>query len=295
METIEKHRATFTAAPDFAYRMCNSFLKHPEEYDLSSLRIAMNAAEPVRAQTAHKFEENFGLKNIMMPAYGLAEVTCGVSMWPAGTPLKIDERKFVSFGAGFPGITIKILSNGRLVGPHVIGEIIVDSPANSRGYFNNEADTSLLFWNKKFIRTGDLGYCDEDGDFFIVGREKNIIIQQGRNISPHEIEEVIDSLRFVRYSAAVGIDQGHLQGEQAYVFAEVRTRKNTHIDKLQAMTKSMVKAIHSELGFRPGRIYLVRPHAIARTHNGKIKHAALKQDYSEGRLRKEGLILFPDY
>lgn len=295
IETLHRHRATFTAAPDFGYRMALLYSRHPEKFDLRHLRVALNAAEPVRAATVEKFERIFGCKNVMMPAYGLAEATVGVSSWPPLTPIKVDKRGFISVGKGFPGVEMKILANRQFVGPGIVGEILVKSPANSRGYFNNCRENSRLFWKKNYIRTGDLGYHDKDGDFFIVGRKKNIIIHGGQNISPQEAEEVIDELLFVRLSAAVGVDRGHIEGEQVYVFAEIRKEKSMSIDSFTNMSIEITRLFQDRLGFRPGRVYLVKPHTIPRTPNGKIKHPRLKEQYLDGSLHRNGQILFPGY
>jgi acyl-CoA synthetase (AMP-forming)/AMP-acid ligase II len=128
-----------------------------------------------------------------------------------------------------------------------------------------------------------------------VGRKKNIIIQGGQNISPQEVEEAIDSLAFVRFSAAVGIDHDHWEGEQVYVFAEVRASESTPRTGMIAMAIEIVRKFESRLGFRPGRVYLLKTRSIPRTPNGKIMHSRLKNKYRDGSLRREGLILFPDY
>ncbi len=302
LEAIERHRGTFTAAPDFAYRLCLRRIPEPRAYDLSSLRLALDAAEPVRARTVAEFEAAFGQRNVtpkggrrnmVTPGYGLAEATVGVAAWAPGEPIKVDDRGFVSVGKPFPGVDVAILRGGERAPAGVAGEIAIRSPANTAGYWRNPEATAKLFWRGDYLLTGDLGYFDAAGDLFIVGREKNIIITAGRNVAPGEVEEIADRVAGVRFSAAAGVDRGRLEGEQVYVFAEARGRPQE--SALQATVIEIVAAVHSGLGFRPGRVYLVRPRAIPRTANGKIRHAALKRRYLDGRLRREGQILFPDY
>ncbi len=294
-ETMDRVGGTFTAGPDFAYRWALAAIKQHAQYDLSSLRVAVNAAEPVRAGTIADFERAFGLENVMMPAFGLAEATVGVSGWPAGRPVKVDERGFVSVGRAFPGIEVGILRMRSLTGPGEIGEIVVKSPANTIGYYGNPSETAKLKWKDGYIRTGDLGYKDRAGDLYVVGREKNIIIQAGQNISPQEVEEAVDDLPFVRLSAAIGVDRGRVDGEQVYVFAEVRTRAATPPQGLQEMSAEVTGRFLSRLGIRPGRVYLLKPRSIPRTPNGKIRYPGLKSSFLNGALRREGRILFPDY
>ena len=295
LDAIQQHAGSFTAAPDFAYRLCTRRIKNPGDYDLSSLRVALNAAEPVRAQTIAEFETAFGLNSVMTAGYGLAEATVGVSMSPPQTPIKIGQRGSVSVGPPFPEINLKIVQAGRVVGPGEIGEIMVKSPANSRGYYDNPEATNSLFWQPGYISTGDLGYVDNEGDLFIMGRQKNTIIHAGRTLYPQEIQELVETLPTVRYSAAVGIDRGGIEGEQVYIFAEFRHPGTAPEDELQATVLQIVNDFHDRFGLRPGRVYLVKPKTIPLTHNGKIQHTRLKEMYLEGSLRETEQLVYPEY
>ena len=283
--TIHASRGTFTAAPDFAYRLC---LRHADilrEYDITSLRVALNAAEPVRAATIERFESEFGLKNVMAAGYGLAEATVGVSMWSPQTKARVDANGLVSVGRPFPDVEVKIADDG---------EILIRSTANSRGYFNNEETTKELFEEDGFIHSGDLGYLDEDSCLYIIGRKKNIIKHAGETIAPQEIEETVDAIEGVRFSAAVGIDRGRVEGEQAYVFVEVREKESISEWGYELILQ-IVNAIHGRLGFRPARVVLVKPRTIPRTYNGKIQYVQLRQSYLNGSLKELGMILYPEY
>ena len=294
LNVIQVQRATFTAAPDFAYRLC---LRHvdPGNYDLSSLRVALNAAEPVRAETIREFEAAFGLKDVMVAGYGLAEATVGVSMWKSGATPRVDQRGFVSVGLPFPEVELKILEAGKALPPGEVGEIAICSTANSKGYFDNPEATDQLFAEDGFLLSGDLGYLDEDGYLYIISRKKNIIKRAGETISPHELEEIVDRHHAVRYSAALGIDRGRIEGEQIYVFVEIRKAGANSEDDLFDLTLNLVDSIHADMGFRPGRVYLLKRKSIPLTHNGKIQHARLKAQYMRGELRKFGAILYPEY
>ncbi len=295
MAAIAKHRGTFTAAPDFAYRIALRTSKAREPLDLSCLRVALNAAEPVRARTIADFERHFGLEPTIVPAYGLAEATVGVAGRRPHQPVKTDDRGLVSVGLPFPRIELEIQGEGDSTDPGEVGEIVVRSPAATRGYYQNPEATKKLLRSDGGIRTGDMGYLDTDGELFVVGRKKSIIIQAGRTIAPQEIEETVDELVFVRRSAAVGIDRGGPEGEQAWVFVELRaadvSRNQDHGD----MVVEVVRAIRQRLGRRPGRVYLLRSRSIPMTHNGKVRHLRLRRDFLEGALRENGRIVYPEH
>jgi fatty-acyl-CoA synthase len=294
LQAIQSEHATFTAAPDFAYRLC---LRHvqPGQYDLSSLRVALNAAEGVRSSTIQEFETAFRLTNVMVAGYGLAEATVGVSMAKPGSKARVDRHGNVSVGRPFAGVQVLIHQDEQILPPGEIGEVAIRSAANSQGYFNNPDESAKLFWRDDFISSGDLGYLDSDGQLFIVGRLKNMIKRFGETISPQEIEERIDAVPGVRFSAAVGITTAELEGEQVYVFAEVRDPGTGATESLHELTLQIVEAFHAHMGFRPARVYLLQPHSIPLTHNGKLQHSQLRASYLDNSLRIQGRILYPEY
>ncbi len=297
LKSIQERKATFTAAPDFAYRMCMLYIRDPENYHLSTLRVALNAAETVRSSTILRFEERFRLENVLLPAYGLAEATVGVCSWKPGEKIKVDQRGFVSVGSPFPGVEMRIMGETGPAGPGETGEILVKSTANTIGYFGNPGAAKALFDSEGFIKTGDLGHIDEAGYFYIVGRKKNIIIQGGFNVASREVEEFVDILPFVRRSAAVGIDRGGTGGEQVYIFIEVSLKKSQlqSEESLTDIIAEVVQRFDRSFGFKPGRVYLLKTGSIPMTYNGKIKYLQLKESYMDGTLREEDLILFPGY
>jgi acyl-CoA synthetase (AMP-forming)/AMP-acid ligase II len=291
LETIQLCKGTFTAAPDFAYRLMLNRIGQ-NEYDLSSLRVALNAAEPVRATTIHEFERRFGLKNVMTAGYGLAEATVGVSMSQPGQNPKVDKHGIVSVGKPFPDVEVKIMDNGETLKVGQVGEILIKSTANCKGYYNNPEETKNLF-RDGFIISGDMGNLDEDGNLYITGRKKNMIKHLGQTIAGQELEEIVDTMPGVRFSAAVGIDRGRLEGEQVYLFAEMRNQGSTEI--WEELTLRIVEAIHARLGIRPARVVFLKRHGIPRTHNGKIQHVLLKEQFLSGKLKEDALMLYPDF
>lgn len=294
LQTIQDRKASFTAAPDFAYRLALRRVRQGE-YDLSSLRVALNAAEPVRSTTLSRFHSFFELENVMVAGYGLAEVTVGVSMWPPGTSNRVDDNGIVSVGPPFPDVEIAIVSNGKRLPAGEVGEIAIRSAANAQGYYNAPAANAELIWQDGFILSGDLGYLDVDGNLYIHSRKKNIIKRSGETVSPWEIEQIIDRLPEVRYSAAVGVDRGMEEGEQVIVFAEIRDGNGMPEQRLHEIAVRITAEVRTYMGFRPARTYLLKPKGIPLTDNGKLQHVRLRDLYLEGSLRHQGMILYPEF
>jgi acyl-CoA synthetase (AMP-forming)/AMP-acid ligase II len=295
VETIESHRATFTAAPDFAYRLCGRLVRDPGAYDLSCLRVALNAAEPVRPTTVAAFESAFGLHQVVVPGYGLAEATVGVTTRVPASPILADERGLVALGRGLPGVRLRIDGGDGPAPAGEEGEVLVASLATTRGYWGDPLASDALYTDDGYIRTGDIGYLDGDGELYIVGRRKSVIFQGGLTIAPQEVEETIDGLPYVRRSAAVGVDRGRIEGEQVYVFAELEPQQARQPERWQELVRVTVRTFNERMGFRPGRVYLLRSASIPLTSNGKVRHQELQRQYLSGELRDSGRILFPDY
>jgi acyl-CoA synthetase (AMP-forming)/AMP-acid ligase II len=291
LQAISKHRAQFTGAPDFAYRLCN-LMPDTGGIDLSSLRVAYSGGEPVRASTVRAFQEKFGLGDVVAPSYGLAESSLCVATAYPGTRVAEDARGFVSVGRPIAGTTVRIVQNGVPQPPAAVGEIEVHAPSNTTGYWGRP-DDETLFAADGFLKTGDLGYLDEEGNLFIVGRSKNLIIRGGENIAPRELEEAADGVPEIRYSAAIGCEIEQYGGsEQILVFAEARDMTLKPSDYAQIVLK-IRQAIKDRIGFFPNQVYLVKPRVIPRTANGKIQHVALREAFLRGKIAKDDAVLYP--
>jgi acyl-CoA synthetase (AMP-forming)/AMP-acid ligase II len=283
LRAIDAHRGTFTAGPDFAYRLCLRNVHRPEQFGLSSLKVCMNAAEPVRAATLAGFEATFGLTRVMMTGYGLAEATLSVTSTGRGQPIDVDDRGQVCLGPPMPGTSVKIAGTDELPTGQV-GEIVVAGPSTCVGYHQNPTASAALAWRNGYIHTGDLGYLDSAGRLYFVARQKDVIKLAGRTLYPQEVESLVDELPRVRFSAAVGIDRGGIEGEQLYVFAEVRDVETATPAELRAMAIEIVQAVHGALGARPRSTILLRPRRIPLTSNGKLQRAKLRDIFTDGHL-----------
>jgi acyl-CoA synthetase (AMP-forming)/AMP-acid ligase II len=305
LDLITEVRATFTVSPDFGYRNCVRNVRDASGIDLSSLRAALSGAEPVRTSTIAAFERHFGLKNVIAPCYGLAEATLAVTICRLGQPLRVDPSgRFVGVGWPCRGVSVKILpaavesDDGAAqddpnlpLAPMDIGEICVKSPGVMRGYYDNPAATARVLSADGWLRTGDLGFLDREGCLYVTGRLKDLMILGGDNVVPHDIEEIVDHVAGVRYSAAVGVDSERSGTQRLHVIAEVRD-EGAVADAYHRLVTDIVKRVHEARGHRPARVHLVRGGTIPKTSSGKIQRARLGQMLHEGAL-KDRLVYEP--
>jgi acyl-CoA synthetase (AMP-forming)/AMP-acid ligase II len=284
LEAITEHRGVFTVSPDFGYRNCVRNVHDTAGLDLGSLRMALSGAEPVRRSTIHEFEERFGVKDVFSPAYGLAEATLAVAIWPPGSSIRLDgSGRHVSVGRPCPGVRVAIAdeADGHAP-PGEIGEILVRSPGVMQGYYREPEATARALRNG-WLHTGDLGFLDAEGYLYITGRIKDMIVVGGENVSPADLEEIVDGVPGIRYSAAVGIDSARTGTQRLHVVAEVRS-DTAERDALARLAREITREIRRRRGLRPARVLLVSAHTIPKTSSGKIRRAALAREVAEGRL-----------
>jgi acyl-CoA synthetase (AMP-forming)/AMP-acid ligase II len=292
LDLITQVRATFTVSPDFGYRNCVRNVRDTSEIDLTSLKAALSGAEPVRVSTIEAFERHFALKHVTCPCYGLAEATLAVAIWPRHTPLRLDASgRFVSVGRPCRGVSVRIVEpqiegaeGTTVLGQGVEGEICVKSPGVMQGYYNNPEATAKVLSPDGWLRTGDLGFVDDEGYLFITGRLKDVIILGGENVLPADIEEVVDHVPGVRYSAAVGLDSERTGTQRLHVVAELRSESPATGDEYRDLVREIVSRVHKSRGHRPSRVLLVRSGTIPKTSSGKIQRSRLAQMIQGGEL-----------
>jgi acyl-CoA synthetase (AMP-forming)/AMP-acid ligase II len=293
LELITEVRATFTVSPDFGYRNCVRNVRDTQGLDLSSLKSALSGAEPVRPSTIAAFESHFGLKRIIAPCYGLAEATLAVAIWPRELELRADPTgRFLSVGRPCRGVSLRIVEPNREDAPAPLvdvpatteGEICVQSPGVMQGYYNNPAATARVLSADGWLRTGDLGFVDAEGLLYITGRIKDVIILGGENVAPADVEEIVDHVAGIRYSAAVGVESDRTGTQRLHVVAEVRDEAAAE-DVYSALTRDIVTRVHRARGHRPARVLLVRASTIPKTSSGKIQRSRLAQMIHAGELK----------
>ncbi|MBI4916782.1 MAG: AMP-binding protein [Acidobacteria bacterium] len=265
LSTIAEVRGTITGAPDFAYRLATR-LVDPCGLDLSSLRFATNGGEPVRASTVAAFEARFSLHDVLRAGYGLAEATLGVSCVRPGEAMRVDARGNVSCGRPLDGVEV------RLDAPAGAGEILVKSPAVFAGYFEDEEATRGVL-DGGWLRTGDVGALDDNGQLFVLGRKRAMLKRGGIPLAPRELEEIAQTVPGVRIAAAVGLPAGAGGLTEEIVVVVEAEAGVPGRERLAAMVSS---AVEHALGFAPERVVTLEPRSIPLTANGKIRHDVLR-------------------
>jgi 1-acyl-sn-glycerol-3-phosphate acyltransferase len=307
---IHRHRATLSAAPNFAFELCLHKVKDRalEGLDLSSLRMVANGAEPVSAETVRRFTARFapyGFRpEAMAPVYGLAESSVGLAFPPPGRRPIIDRIRrdplvrwgealpeqdddpsaleFVYCGQPLPGHEIRVVdARQRELGERRQGCLQFRGPSATRGYFRNAAKTSELFVGE-WLDSSDLAYV-AGGEVFITGRVKDIVIRAGRNIHPQEVEEAVGKVKGLRRgcTAVFGSPDPHSGTERLVVLAETRA---TDPEALAELHRRVVAAAIEVLDEPPEEVVLAPPHTVPKTSSGKLRRAAARRLYEEGRI-----------
>ena len=252
----------------------------------------------MRTSTIDAFESHFGIKNVIVPCYGLAEATLAVAIWPRGVPLRYDASgRCLSVGQPCRGVELRIaepMREGDAVDladlpPNTEGEICVKSPGVMQRYYNNPEATAKVLTADGWLRTGDLGFIDAEGYLYVTGRLKDVIIVGGQNIVPADVEEIVDHVPGVRYSAAVGVDSERTGTQRLYVVAEVRDVA-ADASAGQGLVREIVQRVHREKGHRPARVLLVQPSTIPKTSSGKIQRSRLAEMIHTGELRERIVV-----
>jgi acyl carrier protein len=307
---IHRYRATLSAAPNFAFEMCASKIQDDDikGLDLSSLRMVANGAEPVSAASIRHFTERFApygfRREAMSPAFGLAENAVGVTFPPLGRGPMIDRvdrqalshdgiakpatdgdpnpLELVGCGRVLPSHHIRIVDNaGKEVGERVTGRLEFRGPSATSGYFENEQKTRELF-HDGWVDTGDQAYI-ANGELFIAGRIKDIVIRAGRHYYPQELEEPISQLPSVVRNGVVlfGTADRATGTERIVVAVEANTDDQASIDLLRQNIRELSASI---LGQPVDDIVIGAPDTIPRTENGKVRRSAAKALYENGKL-----------
>mgnify|MGYP001589760637 CR=1 FL=1 len=305
---IHRHRGTLSGGPNFSYELCLKRIEHGEleGLDLSCWRYAFNGAEPVNPDTLAAFQKRFGAYGLPatapMPVYGLAEASVGLAFPAPGTRYRIDRIERAAFqnqGEARPAAAgesnaLEVPCCGRVIPAHYLrvvdsagveladreeGRLQFKGPSATSGYFRNPEETRKLFAGA-WLDTGDLAYL-ADGDLYLSGRAKDIIIRGGRNLYPYELEQAIGTLPGIRKGcvAVFGSPDPRTGTERVIVLAETR---ESGAEALEALRRSINERAVDLIGLPADDIVLAPPHTVLKTSSGKIRRAASRDYYERG-------------
>lgn len=318
LKTIHRFGVTVSGGPNFAYDHCVDKIADDEleGVDLSSWEVAFNGAEPVRPETLRRFSERFakcGFRaEACYPCYGMAETTLLVTGgkklvaprtdWFSGTALDAHRvertaadapgaRHQVSSGQVLPGETVLIVDpdTHRCLGEDAVGEIWVQSLSVGKGYWEKPEATAATFGAEladdpsagKFLRTGDLGFLS-DGQLFVTGRLKDLIIVRGVNRYPQDIERTVQEANSRLQPGAQAAFALEVAGrERLVIVSEVERKRSKQWDDVIADIRRDVTAIHE---LPPDAIILVRFGSIPTTSSGKIQRHACRDGFLDNSL-----------
>ncbi|UXY15472.1 thioester reductase domain-containing protein [Chitiniphilus purpureus] len=321
LRAISRYRGQYTGAPNFAYQLCLDRIGEGERQvlDLSSLRMAINAAEPINPDTVRAFCEGFagcGFKPAMLlPAYGMAEATVFVAsgeleadpVFKAIDPAALHAegvarpprpgtagKTLVGCGTGRLEQRVRIVDpqSGHTAPVNSVGEIWVHGPNVMTGYYDNPEATEAAFGQPaddaaRHLRTGDLGFVDEHGELFITGRIKDLIIVNGANFYPQDIEQCVQEAHPALRrggSAAFGITGD--ASEQLVLFAEVdkdTAQQAQHEPRLlEPIAERICAAVGGQFELPVAHIVFLKPTQLPRTSSGKVRRQECKQRFLQG-------------
>jgi len=305
LRAITRYRGTVSFAPNFAYDLCVRRIRERDldGIDLSSWRVAGCGAEPVNAVTLNAFVEKFapvGFRSgSIHPSYGLAEHVVAASIARGGAPRieHVDARRLtdartavpadggtaaidlVGCGRAFPEHQIAIMDeSGRLLPDRAVGEIVLAGPSVMVGYYKNAALTAETL-RGGWLHTGDLGYL-VDGDLFVCGRVKDLVIVNGRKYHPQDLEWAVDALPGVRRGRVVAFattEPG--AADRVVIVAEPSGTVSGDV-----LIESIRRRVEDALRLYVDDIRLVPSGTVGRTRSGKVQRAATKQRYQLGDL-----------
>jgi acyl-CoA synthetase (AMP-forming)/AMP-acid ligase II len=308
LTAVSHFRPHSSGGPNFGYELC---LKHAapdllDGLDLSSWKVAFNGAEPVRAATLRRFAETFApvgfRREAFYPCYGLAEATLMVTGGAVDAPPTLIEAAetgphagaadaaAVSSGRPAPGTTVVVADPERQeeLAEGEVGEIWVAGASVAKGYWRNTLATRETFRatlagrEGRFLRTGDLGFL-RDGELFVTGRLKDLIVIDGRNHYPQDLElsaELCHPALRPGCTAAFSVDGG-VAGEQPVLVAEAAPESEDEAEQITDVIRSAVGEAH---GLAVHDVVLVRPGTIPKTSSGKIQRHATRAAYLNGTL-----------
>ena len=306
MQWISDYQGTATAGPNFAYVLATRGMNNADEpLDLSSLRVALNGAEPIDPGAMRAFVEAGARHQLnpgaVFPAFGMAETTIAGSFPDPGQGLRVDvvdatvleneryaasvpadhpsARELVILGRAMDGLEFRITDSetGRVLAERDVGELEIRGSSVTAQYYNDRQRTHDAFRDDWF-RTGDLAYL-VDGQLVLCGRIKDVIIVGGRNVYPQDIERAAGEIEGVRTGNVIAFGVDGRRGKQTVVVvAETRS------EDLDLTRKLVADHAREAVGLPVKEVCLVAPGTLPKTSSGKLQRVLCKQRYLDGEL-----------
>jgi acyl-CoA synthetase (AMP-forming)/AMP-acid ligase II len=316
---LSDHTATATNGPNFSYDLLAAAAPRSQQagpLDLSRMRIAFNGAEPVSPATVASFGaalEPAGLApSVMFPCYGMAEATLAITFPPLGRPPRVIDvdrlalagsgvvtevpaggsgvMSLVSVGGPVHGMSVRVVNEtGSPIGPGRLGEIQIRGDAVTTGYYRDREATVQAF-DGSWFKTGDLGFM-LDGELFIGGRRKEMIIVHGRNFFPEDAEAAARGATGVYrdHLVAFGTTDSDTGAEAIQVVAESALKQPDH----PALAEEIRRRVSAELGLAAVMVRVVPPRYLTRTTSGKWQRLQTRDRLHDSRPARTALCPWP--
>ena len=322
LKLMSQNRATISFSPPFGYALAARRItpKDTESLDLSAWRVAGVGAEMIHPEWLDAFAKALqpaGFRpSAFLPSYGMAECALAVSFATVGAGMQIDSvdgdllsdsaearpyvegsptrrKDFVSCGPPLPGFEVEVRSeDGQLLRERRVGRIHLRSPSVMNGYYNAPEPTAEVLSEDRWLNTGDLGYF-ANGVLYLTGRAKDLLIINGRNIWPQDLESLAEQQPEVRPTDASAFSVSGSDGTEVAVLV-VQVRENDPREQAE-LADRLHEAISQEFGIRC-LIELVPPHTLPRTSSGKLSRRGTRKDFldrhDEERIREAAYLRF---
>ncbi|MDP9035402.1 MAG: fatty acyl-AMP ligase [Myxococcota bacterium] len=317
-QAVSRHGGTTAYAPNFAYALCVKRIKPSElrGLDLSRWRIAGCGAEPIRPETLEAFAGAFASigfkKQALLPSYGMAESSLaiafselgagmktigvdGPALWETATAKLVaedDERavRLVACGREFPGHTIRVFDSADASSHHplperVVGEIRIQGPSVMQGYWEDAERTREAFAGG-FFRTGDLGFLHEN-QLFICGRSKEVVIVNGRNYYPQDMEWEAGKVDGVRKGNVVAFgarDPTGVERDRERVVVAFEVQDPERLTQAASLVREVRRAVQEGMALTLDDVVALPHGALPKTSSGKLQRARTRELYESGEL-----------
>lgn len=289
LQAITDYQATIMAAPNFAYDYCVKKISDEDKknLDLASWKVAINGAEPIHVQSLENFYQSFKQcgfrKEAFMPSYGLAEATLyvsGASYFQGYKEFNYGKKRIVSCGQPSQQVIIVNPDSNEVCEEHKEGEIWIKGPSVAKGYWGLPEETKKTFHaNQDYLRTGDLGFLYQ-GELFVTGRIKDLIIIHGKNYYPQDFELTAEQCHSqLRKGAVAAFSIAEENEEQCVIVAEINSAKN--YKEIAALIAERIWMVYE---CPVAHIIFISPRELPKTTSGKLRRKYTKELFESNQL-----------